>query len=95
MLNELELRSGETADAEVAAEEGLAWVPPIDPPVVADESDPEGVRVAAGFGVDATRRAVRRRSSREAHLADRRVRGSHPRSAAGRLVHFALRGLDW
>ena len=28
-------------------------MPPIDPPVVADEEDPEGVRVAAGFGVDA------------------------------------------
>ena len=52
-LAQLELRDGETADANVAAEEGLAWVPPIDPPVVADESDPEGVRVAAGFGVDA------------------------------------------
>jgi hypothetical protein len=46
-----ELRDGETADPNVAAEEGLAWVPPIDPPVVADEEDPEGVRVAAGFGV--------------------------------------------
>jgi len=40
-------------DPNVAAEEGLAWVPPIDPPVVADASDPEGVRIAAGFGVDA------------------------------------------
>lgn len=52
-LAELELRSGETDDANVAAEEGLAWVPPIDPPVIADESDPQGVRIAAGFGVDA------------------------------------------
>lgn len=52
LLTELELREGETADPNVAAEEGLAWVPPIDPPVVADEEDPEGVRVAAGFGVD-------------------------------------------
>jgi hypothetical protein len=52
-LTELELRDGETDDPNVAAEEGLAWVPPIDPPVVPDESDPEGIRVAAGFGVDA------------------------------------------
>ena len=52
LLTERELRDGETADATVAAEEGFAWVPPIDPPVVADEEDPEGVRVAAGFGVD-------------------------------------------
>jgi hypothetical protein len=53
LLTELELRDGETADPNVAAEEGLAWVPPIDPPVIADASDPEGIRVAAGFGVDA------------------------------------------
>ena len=52
VLTSLELRAGETADPNVAAEEGLAWVPPIDPPVVADADDPEGVRVAAGFGVD-------------------------------------------
>ena len=37
-----ELREGETDDPEVAAEEGLSWVPPIDPPVV-----------AAGTGVSA------------------------------------------
>ena len=54
LLTEAELRDGETADANVAAEEGLAWVPPIDPPVVADEDDREGARVAAGFGVDAS-----------------------------------------
>jgi hypothetical protein len=53
MLNEQELREGETADPNVAAEEGMAWVPPIDPPVVPDADDPEGARVAAGFGVDA------------------------------------------
>ena len=49
-----ELREGETDDPEVATEEGLTWVPPIDPPVVADEEDPQGVRIAAGFGVEAT-----------------------------------------
>ena len=53
MLTETELRAGETADPNVAAEEGFAWVPPIDPPVVADAEDPEGVRVVAGFGIDA------------------------------------------
>jgi hypothetical protein len=52
VLTSLELRDGETGDPNVAAEEGFAWVPPIDPPVVADAEDPEGVRVAAGFGVD-------------------------------------------
>lgn len=54
LLTTAELREGETADPNVAAEEGLAWVPPIDPPVVADEADPEGVRIAAGFGLDAS-----------------------------------------
>ncbi|HVL52739.1 MAG TPA: hypothetical protein VM344_00595, partial [Vitreimonas sp.] len=34
MLLEAELRAGETHDAGEAAEEGLTWVPPIDPPVV-------------------------------------------------------------
>jgi hypothetical protein len=53
LLTELELREGETSDPNVAAEEGMSWVPPIDPPVVADAEDPEGARVAAGFGVDA------------------------------------------
>jgi hypothetical protein len=52
-LTDTGLRDGETADANVAAEEGLTWVPPIDPPVVPDAEDPEGIRIAAGFGVDA------------------------------------------
>lgn len=52
-LVELELRDGETSDPKVAAEEGLAWVPPIDPPVVTDADDPQGAQVAAGFGTDA------------------------------------------
>src|SRR5206468_2929327 len=32
---------------------GLTWVPPIDPPVVPDQDDPEGLSVAAGFGTTA------------------------------------------
>jgi len=48
MLVERELRAGETDDANVAAEEGEAWVPPTDPPVVpGDDAQPE---IAAGFG---------------------------------------------
>lgn len=47
-----ELRDGETDDPNEAAEEGLTWVPPTDPPVVSDErGDPE---VAAGFGTTST-----------------------------------------
>lgn len=49
LLEDRELRSGETSDPELAAEEGLAYVPPSDPPVVAS-SDPEGITIAAGFG---------------------------------------------
>ena len=49
-LADTELRAGETADPGVAAEEGLTWVPPIDPPVVPSDDDPQGIEIAAGFG---------------------------------------------
>jgi hypothetical protein len=45
-----ELRAGETDDANEAAEEGLTWVPPIDPPLRVADDGPE---VAAGFGTTA------------------------------------------
>lgn len=45
-----ELRDGETDDPNEAAEEGLAWVPPIDPPLRIGDTGPE---VAAGFGTTA------------------------------------------
>lgn len=53
-LTSLDLRSGETFDPNVAAEEGEAWVPPVDPPVVADADAPGGMTIAAGFGATAT-----------------------------------------
>lgn len=50
-LLERELRAGETDNPDEAAEEGLTWVPPTDPPVVPGElGQPE---VAAGFGTTA------------------------------------------
>jgi hypothetical protein len=49
-LTALETRAGETDDPAVAAEEGMTYVPPTDPPVVPDPDDPQGVQVAAGFG---------------------------------------------
>ena len=52
-LSTLADRPGETDDPNVAAEEGEAWVPPMDPPVVADGTAPGGVVVAAGFGTTA------------------------------------------
>ncbi len=52
LLVERELRAGETSNPEVAAEEGMTWVPPSDPPVVPDDV-PGGASVAAGFGTTA------------------------------------------
>jgi hypothetical protein len=47
-LESLELRAEETDDPNEAAEEGLTWVPPTDPPVVpGPDGDP---KIAAGFG---------------------------------------------
>jgi hypothetical protein len=51
LLVSTEARAGETDDPYEAAEEGLAWIPPVDPPVRAGEiGQPE---VAAGFGTTA------------------------------------------
>jgi hypothetical protein len=52
LLTELELREGETDNPDVAAEEGLTYIPPSDPPVVPGAPG-EGPVVAAGFGSDA------------------------------------------
>ena len=48
LLEDRELRAGETSDPELASEEGLTYVPPTDPPVV-PSWDLEGAVVAAGF----------------------------------------------
>ncbi len=52
-LTDLELREGETDDPNVAAEEGLTYVPPTDPPVYPGP-DEEGADIAAGFGSTST-----------------------------------------
>jgi hypothetical protein len=52
LLTERELRADETDDAHEAAEEGMTYVPPIDPPTRPSASL-EDAEVAAGFGVDA------------------------------------------
>ena len=50
-LTSRELRAGETDDAAEAAEEGLTYVPPTDPPIVAGgDGQPE---IAAGFSTSA------------------------------------------
>jgi hypothetical protein len=45
-----ELREGETDDPIAATEEGLTYVPPVDPPTIPSE-DPQGLDVAAGTGI--------------------------------------------
>ena len=46
-----EIRAGETDDPTVAAEEGLTWIPPVDPPFrTGGQGEPE---FAAGFGTTA------------------------------------------
>jgi hypothetical protein len=51
LLTEDELRADETDDPNEAAEEGLTWVPPSDPPLrTGDDGQPV---IAAGFGMTA------------------------------------------
>lgn len=50
-LTATELRDGETDDPNEAAEEGLTWIPPTDPPLRIADDGPE---VAAGFGTTST-----------------------------------------
>ncbi len=52
LLTELELRSEETDDPFEAAEEGVTYVPPIDPPTVPSD-DFQSVVIASGMGVSA------------------------------------------
>jgi hypothetical protein len=51
MLTELELRDGETEDPMEAVEEGMTYIPPIDPPTVPGGYD--NAEIASGLGVDA------------------------------------------
>lgn len=67
-LLEDELRAGETADAGEAAEEGLTWVPPSDPPVV--PGDDGQLEVAAGFGTTADDEPFDAHHHGSAELAD-------------------------
>jgi BON domain len=51
-LGGVDVRDGETTDPIEAAEEGLAWIAPSDPPTVPSE-DPGGIEIAAGTGPSA------------------------------------------
>lgn len=75
-----ELRDGETDDPDVAAEEGLTYVPPSDPPIRLDPDDPDGIEVPAG-SADELDLTARVREALEADaattgLADRVVIGT-------------------
>ena len=52
-LVERESDSDETTDPYVASDEGVPWVPPVDPVVAPDERDSEGIQIAAGLGSSA------------------------------------------
>ena len=74
-----ELREGETDDPDVAAEEGLTYVPPIDPPTRPDREEPGGVDVAAGAAVSDLTARIREALEADAattDLADRLVIGT-------------------
>jgi hypothetical protein len=53
LLTESNLREGETDDPFEAAEEGLAYIPPIDPPTVPEDRHKQNARTASGTGVSA------------------------------------------
>lgn len=52
LLTEREERAGETSDAFKAAEEGLTYIPPVDPPGVPGDSY-ENAQIASGTGISA------------------------------------------
>ena len=54
LLTSPNLRDGETNDVMEAVEEGLTYVPPLDPAVSSADDSAEGVEVASGFGLDAS-----------------------------------------
>src|SRR4051812_637818 len=49
-----EARAGETENPDEAAEEGLTWIPPSDPPIRPEVGDDGGAVMAAGFGTTAS-----------------------------------------
>lgn len=53
MLTSSDLREGETDDVMEAVEEGLAYVPPIDPPISLNNDARDEVEILNGFGLSA------------------------------------------
>ena len=65
------MRDEETDDPEVAAQEGMPWVPPIDPPAIApDGSDEEGVLLSEEGDLNDRIREALRADSATSRFAD-------------------------
>ena len=77
-----DLRDGETDDPIAATEEGLVYVPPIDPPLVADPEAGDGITVGAGVAVSA---------QSEPDDDDHRSIDLDPGSERNARIHAALR----
>lgn len=70
LLIERELRAGETDDVMVAVEEGLTYVPPIDPPITFAHDDPESIEVATGTDISARDPKFAESGLDTAHMGD-------------------------
>jgi hypothetical protein len=77
-----DLRDGETDDPGVATQEGLTYVPPIDPPVMADPEAADGITSAAGIAVSA---------GSEPYDGDHRATDLDPGSDLNARIREALR----
>ncbi len=80
LLVERELREGETDDAMEAVQEGLTYVPPIDPPITFDHDDPESIEVATGTDISARDPKFAESGLDTAHMAEDDMRALVRRS---------------
>jgi hypothetical protein len=80
LLVERELRAGETDDVMEAVEEGLTYVPPIDPPITFDHDDPESIEVATGTDISARDQSFAESGLDTAHMGEDDMRALVRRS---------------
>jgi hypothetical protein len=86
-----DLREGETDDPDVAAEEGLAYVPPTAPPLAFDDDDDE---LATESDLTAQIRDALRADAATSELADRLVIGTRGSTAVIRGVVDGIEDTD-
>ena len=70
LLVEQELRAGETDDVMEAVEEGLTYVPPIDPPITFNHGDPESIEVASGLDLTSRDQTLTESGLDTEHMAE-------------------------